>query len=62
MHIFEPAPDRLFVLLAAGNLATTQAVVNRIRRDLSDRNGSDAGGLMIPAPGRPDLLSARYLF
>jgi putative proteasome-type protease len=34
MHVFEPAPDRLFVLLAAGNLATTQAVLNRIQRDL----------------------------
>ena len=34
MHVFQPAPDRLFVLLAAGNLATTQAVLNRIQRDL----------------------------
>jgi len=33
MHVFQPAPDRLFVLLAAGNLATTQSVLNRIRRD-----------------------------
>ena len=34
MHVFQPAEDRLFVLLAAGNLATTQAVLNRIHRDL----------------------------
>jgi putative proteasome-type protease len=34
MYPFQPAPDRLFVLLAAGSLATTQAVVNWIRRDL----------------------------
>ena len=27
MHVFQPSPDRLFVLLAAGSLATTQAVV-----------------------------------
>jgi len=35
MHVFEPSPDRLFVLMAAGNLGTTQAVLNRIRRDLA---------------------------
>ncbi|MEB3317901.1 MAG: 20S proteasome subunit A/B [Cyanobacteriota bacterium] len=34
MHIFQPAPDRLFVLLAAGSLATTQAVIHWICRDL----------------------------
>jgi putative proteasome-type protease len=34
MYVFQPASDRLLVLLAAGNLATTQAVVNRIKRDL----------------------------
>jgi putative proteasome-type protease len=30
MFIFQPAPDRLFVLLAAGSLATTQAVISWI--------------------------------
>jgi putative proteasome-type protease len=50
MHVFQPAPDRLFVLMAAGNLATTQAVLNRIRRDLDD------------AQNPADLRSARYLF
>jgi putative proteasome-type protease len=34
MYTFQPAADRLFVLLAAGSLATTQAVINWIRRDL----------------------------
>lgn len=62
MHVFEPAPDRLFVLLAAGNLATTQAVVNRIRRDLRDNSSGEDGGFMAAAGGRPDLLSARHLF
>ncbi|MEB3238900.1 MAG: 20S proteasome subunit A/B, partial [Cyanobacteriota bacterium] len=62
MHVFEPAPDRLFVLLAAGNLATTQAVVNRIRRDLRDNSSGEVGGFMAAAGGRPDLLSARHLF
>ncbi len=33
MNIFE-LPGRLFILLSSGNLATTQAVVNRIQRDL----------------------------
>ncbi len=50
LHVFAPAPDRLFVLVSAGNLATTQEVLNRIRRDLDQ-----------PQSG-PDLLSARYLF
>jgi putative proteasome-type protease len=50
LHVFTPAPDRIFVLLSAGNLATTQEVMNRIRRDL-DR-----------PPEATTLLNARYLF
>ena len=34
MHVFTPAPDRIFVVLTAGNLATTQEVLHRLRRDL----------------------------
>ena len=34
LHLFQPADDRLFVIMAAGNLGTTQAVLNRIRRDI----------------------------
>jgi putative proteasome-type protease len=34
MHIFGPTPDRVFVTLAAGNLATTQAIVNHIEQDM----------------------------
>ncbi len=37
MHEFNPGGDRLFVLLSAGNLATTHAVVHRLRRDLLRR-------------------------
>ena len=50
MHIFTPANDRVFILLSAGNLATTQEIINRIKRDLdfSDSNES--------------LLSAQYMF
>lgn len=50
LHIFTPAPDRIFVLLSAGNLATTQEVLNRIRRDLNQ-----------PGDGT-HLLNVRYLF
>ena len=34
MHNFAPASDRVFVMLSAGNLSTTQAIVNRIEQDL----------------------------
>ena len=36
MHRFELHNDRMIILLAAGSLATTQAVVNQIRRDLEN--------------------------
>lgn len=36
MHRFELGEEGLLVLLAAGSLATTQAVLNQIRRDLED--------------------------
>ena len=35
LHVFRPAPDRLLVLQSAGNLATTQEVVDRIAVDLA---------------------------
>lgn len=55
MHVFQPAQDRLFVILAAGSLATTQAVISRIRRDL-DRPLDQVSG----AEG--DLRHCSYLF
>ncbi|MFN7898399.1 MAG: 20S proteasome subunit A/B [Synechococcaceae cyanobacterium] len=55
MHVFQPAKDRLFVLLAAGSLATTQAVVSWIRRDL-DRPGDQLRG------DHRDLRHCDYLF
>ncbi|WP_018953547.1 proteasome-type protease [Thioalkalivibrio sulfidiphilus] len=36
MHTFDVEGERVFVLLAAGNLATTQAVLNQMRRDMED--------------------------
>ena len=50
MHRFDLHNDRFMVLLAAGSLATTQAVVNLVRRDLEN-------------PGSPcSLNSCAYLF
>lgn len=33
MHVFNPAPDRMFVVLTAGNLATTQAIISRLEHE-----------------------------
>jgi putative proteasome-type protease len=35
LHVLRPAPDRVLVLESAGNLATTQEVLDRLRRDLA---------------------------
>ncbi|MDX1515115.1 MAG: 20S proteasome subunit A/B [Gammaproteobacteria bacterium] len=50
LHVFKPAPDRLFVIQSAGNLATTQDVLNRLRRDLDTDDG------------RENLRTVRYPF
>jgi putative proteasome-type protease len=50
MHVYKPGPDRLFVILSAGNLATTQEVMNHIQRDLEYPSGG------------PNLATVRYLF
>jgi putative proteasome-type protease len=50
MHRFFWAGDRIVVLLSAGNLATTQAVVNAIQRDLDNPKA------------KFNLLKARHLF
>lgn len=39
LHRFELPGDRVFVLMSGGNLATTQAVVTRLRRDLEGDSG-----------------------
>jgi putative proteasome-type protease len=36
MHVFNPGNDRVFILLAAGNLATTQAIISRIETDMEE--------------------------
>jgi putative proteasome-type protease len=44
MHTFEAEGERLFVVLTAGNLATTQAVINRLKREMEEGvEGSFAG-------------------
>ncbi len=40
MHSFDVPGDRAICLLSAGNLATTQAVVRNIRRDLEKKSGA----------------------
>lgn len=52
LHVFRPGPDRVFVLQSAGNLATTQEVLDRLRRDL-DSDGSD---------GHESLATVDHLF
>ncbi len=49
-HVIRPSADRVFVIESAGNLATTQEVLDRIRRDLATDGFSDG------------LATARYLF
>ncbi|MDD5214263.1 MAG: peptidase [Methylococcales bacterium] len=36
MHAFETSSDRKLILLSAGNLATTQAVIEQVKRDRKD--------------------------
>ncbi len=50
LHVFAPAADRLFVVLSAGNLATTQEVLHWVTRDLDADDG------------RPSLANVKYLF
>ena len=50
MHVFTPSPDRVFVMLSAGNLATTQETVNHIQCDLDYPNGGT------------NLANVKYLF
>jgi putative proteasome-type protease len=63
MHVFKPAPDRIFVVMAAGNLGTTQAVLNRIRRDIDEHQAAEGIRESRSEDDHPpDLIEARYLF
>jgi putative proteasome-type protease len=50
LHVFQAAPDRLIVVLTSGNLATTQELIDNLRRDLEADDDRD------------NLRTARYLF
>ena len=50
IHAFEFPGERVFVVMAAGNLATTQAVLAQVQRDI------DAGA------GTPSLASVRHMY
>jgi putative proteasome-type protease len=50
LHTLQPSPDRIFILLAAGNLGTTQEMLDSLRRDLDQ-----------PA-GHQSLRSVNYMF
>jgi putative proteasome-type protease len=50
LHVIQPTADRVFVIESAGNLATTQEVLDRIQRDLR------------AADGVPSLASVDHLF
>jgi putative proteasome-type protease len=49
LYVFHPTEDRTFVIQSAGNLATTQEVVDRINRDLA-------------TPGNISLATVDHLF
>ena len=40
MHVFEWPGDRVFVIMSAGNLATTQLTLAKLQRDVDDPNAS----------------------
>jgi putative proteasome-type protease len=65
MHVFQPSAERLIVILTSGNLATTQAVIDNLRRDLGGLQGGAAAGSGVSsppvAPAR-NLASVSYLF
>jgi putative proteasome-type protease len=50
MHVFQPASDRIFVILTSGNLGTTQELIDCVQRDLDDD------------PKSINLRSVRYVF
>lgn len=57
LHRFELPGERVFVLLSAGNLATTQAVVGRLKRDLETEGGLHAVAHISEAAARVGELS-----
>ncbi len=50
LHVFDTAPDRIFVLASAGSLATTQEIMHWLQRDLAANDD------------RETFNSVRYMF
>lgn len=51
LHVFQPSPDRFLVVLTSGSLATSQELLDRVRRDLDST-----------VPDHESLRSVNYLF
>jgi putative proteasome-type protease len=52
LHVLQPAADRLFVIQSAGSLATTQEVLDRLDREIANRESpslADVGRLFEAA-------------
>lgn len=62
MHRCETTPDRMLVIMSAGNLATTQSVIQQIRRDVQEgasRNVNSLAYLADVAEYLGDVLVAK---
>lgn len=56
MHTFGLDGERQFVLLSAGNLATTQSVLTRLRRDIEDEGAESSLMTVSDLPDAADYL------
>ena len=56
LHVIDAGPDRVFVLESAGNLATTQQVIDYIYRDLENSKAGDG------ADGNESLATVSHMF
>ena len=62
MHRFEAFEDRVFVLLSAGNLSTTQAVLRRLGEGTESAAGRSAGTAGARKPGAASRLKQLAAF
>ncbi|MEW5838100.1 MAG: 20S proteasome subunit A/B [Pseudomonadota bacterium] len=60
LHVIQPAPDRIFTILAAGSLSTTQELLNRIQRDIDLTLNPNPNSLYQPP--QQTLLNVGYMF
>lgn len=57
LHVFEWADDRVIIVLSAGNLATTQAVLNRVQADAEVGEGLRNAPRMADAAAYLGMIS-----